>query len=197
MILRSDSSLAQFSKFAPDLYNEYHDLLDELTEFLDEPPLRRIFHDSNAKPYGRNCAWAACHINFGPETFTHRHIDHKNKANGMCSATAFGNFDPDLGSHLVLWDLELVIRFPPGSTIIFPSALLEHSNLPIQVGEERASLTMFSSAGLFRWVHNGYMTDDSFKRSAFEDEIQAWKDYRKTIWETDVGKFMKWPPSYL
>ncbi|KAJ7620521.1 hypothetical protein DFH06DRAFT_1010638, partial [Mycena polygramma] len=38
-------------------------------------------------------------------------------------------FDPNLGGHLILWDLNLVIRFPPGSSIFIPSALLRHSNV--------------------------------------------------------------------
>ncbi|KAJ7624191.1 hypothetical protein B0H17DRAFT_1151319 [Mycena rosella] len=51
---------------------------------------------------------------------------------GWCSITALGDFDPNKGGHLILWDLRLAIRFPPGSTILIPSALLHHSNVAIQ-----------------------------------------------------------------
>ncbi|KAJ7883792.1 hypothetical protein B0H13DRAFT_2537891, partial [Mycena leptocephala] len=38
--------------------------------------------------------------------------------------TALRRFNPDLSGHLILWDLKLVIRFPPGSTILIPSAII-------------------------------------------------------------------------
>lgn len=34
----------------------------------------------------------------------------------------------------------LIIRFLPGCTILFPLALIAHSNLPIRAGEERHSM---------------------------------------------------------
>jgi hypothetical protein len=75
---------------------------------------------------------------------------------GWCAITALGNFDPTLGGHLVLWDLKLVIEFPPGSTILIPSATLRHSNVAIRQGETRYSFTQYTAGGLFRWVDNGF-----------------------------------------
>ncbi|KAJ7925408.1 hypothetical protein B0H13DRAFT_1863243 [Mycena leptocephala] len=74
--------------------------------------------------------FAACTFNFGPHAITVPHLDFGNLAWGWCAITALGFFDPDLGGHLVLWDLKLVIRFPPGSTILIPSAIIRHSNVP-------------------------------------------------------------------
>ncbi|KAJ7639477.1 hypothetical protein FB45DRAFT_740792 [Roridomyces roridus] len=100
-----------------------------------------------------------------------RHIDFGNNACGMCSITALGNFDPDRGGHLILWDLKLVIRFPPGATkvcatVLIPSALIEHSNVSIQQGEIRHSFTQYTAGGLFRWVSNGFVTDKDFLAKA-------------------------------
>ncbi|KAJ7760243.1 hypothetical protein DFH07DRAFT_957619 [Mycena maculata] len=53
---------------------------------------------------------------------------------GWCSIVTLGNFKPDKGGHLILWDLCLIIGSPPGSTIFIPSAILRHSNVPIQQG---------------------------------------------------------------
>ncbi|KIK60645.1 hypothetical protein GYMLUDRAFT_244218 [Collybiopsis luxurians FD-317 M1] len=53
------------------------------------------------------------------------------------------------GGELVLWDLGIAIRFPPGSSIIILSAILCHSNLPIQPGEKQYSITQYSAGALF------------------------------------------------
>ncbi|KAJ7291857.1 hypothetical protein C8J57DRAFT_1212279 [Mycena rebaudengoi] len=93
--------------------------------------------------------FAACTFNFSPHTITAPHLDFGNLAWGWCSITALGNFDPDCGGHLILWDLKLIIRFPPGSTILIPSAILRHSNVRIRPHERRYSFTQYSAGGLF------------------------------------------------
>ncbi|KAF8058724.1 hypothetical protein FPV67DRAFT_1428257, partial [Lyophyllum atratum] len=113
----------------------------------------------------RNTVFAACTFNTGSNTVALPHRDYNNYAPGWCAITALGSFDPDKGGHLVLWDLRLVIRFPPGSTTLIPSAMLCHSNTPIQAGERRYSFTQYSAGGLFRWVDNGCMTSRAFEAS--------------------------------
>ncbi|KAF8131775.1 hypothetical protein K438DRAFT_1694725, partial [Mycena galopus ATCC 62051] len=104
--------------------------------------------------------FAACTFNFGPRAATCPHLDFGNLAWSWCAITALGWFDADRGGHLILWDLKLVIRFPAGSTILIPSAILRHSNVPVQQHEKRFSVTQYSAGGLFRWIRNGYMTDE-------------------------------------
>ncbi|KAJ7236141.1 hypothetical protein C8J57DRAFT_972166, partial [Mycena rebaudengoi] len=67
-----------------------------------------------------------------------------------------GNFDPDHGGHLILWDLKLIISFPPSSTILIPSAILQHSSVGVQPHERRYSFTQYSAGGLFGWIRNGF-----------------------------------------
>jgi hypothetical protein len=67
---------------------------------------------------------------------TFPHLDFANLAWGWCAITALGDFDPDKGGHLILWDLKLIIRFPPGSTILIPSTLIHHSNTSIHPHEK-------------------------------------------------------------
>ncbi|KAK0458714.1 uncharacterized protein EV420DRAFT_1620489 [Desarmillaria tabescens] len=102
-----------------------------------------------------NSIFCACTFNFGPKTATFEHMDSGNLPFGWCSVTVLGRFNPKQGGHLILWDLKLVIEFPPGSTILFPSAILRHSNTPIGCGETRYSFTQYTSGGLFRWVDQG------------------------------------------
>ncbi|EDR06992.1 uncharacterized protein LACBIDRAFT_299476 [Laccaria bicolor S238N-H82] len=77
------------------------------------------------------------------------------------------------GSHLVLWDLGLVIEFPPGSTIFIPSASLDHSNASIQKEERRYSFTQYTAGGTFRWVDYGFQKADEYLASLSEEEQQA------------------------
>jgi hypothetical protein len=78
-----------------------------------------------------NSVFAATTFNLGPATVTFDHTDNGNFASGMCSITALGDFNPTNGGHLVLFDLGLIIQFPPGATILIPSAILRHGNIPI------------------------------------------------------------------
>ncbi|KAL1736325.1 hypothetical protein EV714DRAFT_198920 [Schizophyllum commune] len=108
--------------------------------------------------------WAAVTINFGPRTISLRHRDYANLAWGWCPITALGRFDPDAGGHLILWDLRLVIRFPPGSTVAIPSGLLTHSNTAVGARETRYSVTQYTAGAIFRWVDQGYQTKDEAVR---------------------------------
>jgi hypothetical protein len=113
-----------------------------------------------------NSVFAATTFNLGPATITFDHTDNGNFAIGMCSITALGNFNPVTGGHLVLFDLGLVIQFPPGATILIPSAILRHGNIPIAPLEKRLSFTQYVAGGLIRWVEYGFRTEKAFKKES-------------------------------
>ncbi|KAJ3804581.1 hypothetical protein F5876DRAFT_4642, partial [Lentinula aff. lateritia] len=129
-----------FNCYAHKTYVEYQTTNEEL--------LRRHPH---LRPNFPGTPYAALTVNAGPQSYSPPHKDPDNVVHGWCADTALGEFDPDKGGHLVLWDLGLVIRFPPGSTILFPSSLITHSTIPIQEGETRYAFIQYSSGGLFRW----------------------------------------------
>ncbi|KAJ3491878.1 hypothetical protein NLJ89_g11294 [Agrocybe chaxingu] len=166
-----------FNTFWPQLYGDYRENLQRLTEW--RPSLRRIYPTS---------AFAASSINLGPRTVSHRHYDFANLAWGLCAITAFGNYDPDKGGHLVLWELKLVVRFPPGTTIIIPSAMVMHSNTPIQDGERRYSIAQYNSSGLFRFVDNGFMTDAAWDKQASNAAKDQRAEERKARWKRGLGR---------
>ncbi|KAJ7078404.1 hypothetical protein B0H15DRAFT_788953, partial [Mycena belliarum] len=122
-------------------------------------------------------------------TVSARHLDFANLAWGWCAVTALGNFDPDIGGHLILWDLRLVVRFPPGSTILLPSALIQHSNVPIQAHEHRSSFTQYTAGGLFRWVRNGFKTDENFRASATKEQLAARMAEDSARWQEGMKMF--------
>ncbi|KAJ7703343.1 hypothetical protein B0H14DRAFT_3527016 [Mycena olivaceomarginata] len=123
-----------FSLYAPKLYSLYERTRKALEQW--RPNLRWTFE---------NTVFAAITFNFGPRAFTCRHLDFANLSWGWCSITPLGSFDPDFGGHLILWDLRLVIRFPAGSTVFIPSAIIQHSNVPIRSHETRSSFTQYTA----------------------------------------------------
>lgn len=134
-------------------------------------------------------AFAACTFNFGPRAITGPHVDYGNFATGQCAITALGDYDPDFGGHLILWDLRIVVRFPPGSTILIPSAILMHSNVPIRSHERRSSFTQYSAGGLFRWVRNGFKTDEAFEASASREEMESRAEEDSRWWDENLSMF--------
>ncbi|KAJ7816677.1 hypothetical protein B0H14DRAFT_3475134 [Mycena olivaceomarginata] len=167
-----------FSLYAPKLYSLYERTRKALEQW--RPNLRWTFE---------NTVFAAITFNFGPRAFTRRHLDFANLSWGWCSITPLGSFDPDFGGHLILWDLRLVIRFPAGSTVFIPSAIIQHSNVPIRSHETRSSFTQYTAGGLFRWVRNGFRTNEDFENEASVAEKALRAAEAETRWEDGMDMF--------
>ncbi|KAF8069136.1 hypothetical protein FPV67DRAFT_1394238, partial [Lyophyllum atratum] len=130
-----------FASFAPKLYKYYATTLQAL--FNHHPNLEHNF---------TNSVFPACTFNCGPRTSTCRHVDCGNLCCGLCALTALGAYDATRGGHLILYSLNLIIEFPPGSTALIPSGAVEHGNTPVGPNETRLSFTQYAAGGLFRWV---------------------------------------------
>lgn len=165
-----DLLLAYFPKVHTLLTN----LLDKIVGADDE--LRRNFP---------GCCYAAFHMNMN-RAATKPHNDLLNGFFTGCGVCSFGPYDYTRGGHLILWDLGLVVEFPPGCVIILPSALITHSNIPIGPGETRHSATFFTAAGLLRWYHNGFMSDKEFTERAEGKQLEAWKAYKAGLWQVGL-----------
>jgi hypothetical protein len=169
-----------FATWAPNIYAYYVRYLRPL--YAKYPRLKRNF---------RNSIFSCATFNFGPHACSFDHTDPANVPYGWCAITALGPFDPTRGGHLVLWDLKLVIEFPPGSTILIPSATLRHSNVAIQPGEKRFSFTQYTAGGLLRWVEHGFQSAVNYmsglnKKQLVEAELKAAKR-----WTDGVDMFSK------
>jgi hypothetical protein len=143
----------------PKLHQYYVDHLDHLLDHDCE--LHRNFHNS---------VWASTTINFGPRTCCVCHTDFSNLPFGICSILAAGRYNPKEGGQLVLWECGLVIEFPPGSTILIPSAVITHSNVPVPKNSTRYSVTQYTAGGIFRWVDHGFQTEESYWASLSDEE---------------------------
>ncbi|RPD59427.1 hypothetical protein L227DRAFT_593870 [Lentinus tigrinus ALCF2SS1-6] len=159
-----------FLLYAPKLYAHYERVMSSLLE--KNPSLRPLFPNS---------VFAAGTFNIGPRVATYIHTDHLNYAPGWCAVVALGDFDPRLGGHLVVWDLGLVIEFPPGSLIFLPSAILRHSNVPVQDHETRHSFTQYTAGGLFRWVACGFQTQGSFDAQGLQFDMSGWERWVHSV----------------
>ncbi|KAJ7358347.1 hypothetical protein DFH08DRAFT_645666, partial [Mycena albidolilacea] len=120
------------------------------------------------------------------------HTDFGNKADGMCLIGTLGAFNADQGGHLVCWDYDLIVCFPPGCSILIPSAIVTHSNTPIQDGEEWFSLIQYFVGGLFCWVNNGFQSDRSWLESATAEDVVQWEAERKARCAATLKKFSHW-----
>lgn len=135
------------------------------------------------RPYNEKSPFPAMTINAGPRVSCKPHVDQANPAYGICAITALGNFNDDVGGHLVLDNLRLVVQFPAFATILMPSAGVEHHNIPVRVGEERYSLVQYGAAGLFRWWEHGFMTDDQYRQQHRISTERAELDAEHRVWE--------------
>ncbi|KAJ6586511.1 hypothetical protein DFH09DRAFT_1245703 [Mycena vulgaris] len=165
---------AAFALWAPRLYGRYRACDVKLRK--NHPDLRRPFAHS---------VFFCVAFNFGRNVWTFKHRDVLNLAFGWCAVQALGDFDPKKGGHLVLWDLKLVVEFPPGALILLPSATITHSNVPVGENEERVSFTQFSAGGIFRYVDNGCRTE---KELAEEDS----EEYSRLM----ALKAMRWEEGF-
>lgn len=172
---------AQFAKYFPAIYDDFSETLERVVD--NDPKL------SVPIP---GCAWAATHINFPPGSWCHAHTDHLNHVGGLCAVWALDEFNADKGGHIILWDLKLVVRFPPGNLILLPSALVKHGNISVYQGGKRSAFVLFSAAGLFRWVLNGMMSDAEFKESASAEDLKAWQEFRASQAQRNTERFPLW-----
>ncbi|KAJ7315540.1 hypothetical protein DFH08DRAFT_715411 [Mycena albidolilacea] len=163
------------------IFADYHTTKQVLVR--KNPGLRRTFTRS---------PFAAVTVNLGPVSVSLPHTDAANKADGMCLIGALGSFDADKGGQLVCWDYDLIIRFPPGCSILIPSAVVTHSNTPIRDGEERFSIIQYTAGGLFRWVANGFQSDRSWLASASAEDLARREEERKARCADALKKFPLW-----
>ncbi|KAL0058016.1 hypothetical protein AAF712_015323 [Marasmius tenuissimus] len=174
-------------RYAQHGMRSYHPKLERL--YTNVKNKLRVDNPALVDPLPR-CCFSACNLNMGRAVTLH-HTDFLNLLFGQCTVLSLGTFDYEKGGHLVLWDLGLVIEFPPGSMILLPSALIEHSNVSIAGDERHSSITFYSASGLFRWVTNGYMSDKEFKARAGTKMRQRWDQHRANLWKVGLELLSK------
>ena len=144
-----------FKTFFPKIHGYYEDQLSKL--YRSSPHLR--------PPYESSIMPAAAY-NLGPTTVCRPHRDSANLSFGICAITALGRFNPKTGGHLALRELGLVIEFPPGATVLIPSAVLTHHNTKLPEGVKRYSFTQYAAGSLFSYIENGMRSSQDVTKDA-------------------------------
>ncbi|KAJ7429982.1 hypothetical protein B0H11DRAFT_1747426, partial [Mycena galericulata] len=103
--------------------------------------------------------------------------------------TGLGRYDPDHGGEIILWDEKKVIRFPVGSTFLFPAAFMRYSFTRVRPWERRFAFSQYSHAGLFRYVENGFMSEATFEATAWRSVRDARDRIRDARMQTALGMF--------
>ncbi|KAJ3832499.1 hypothetical protein EV361DRAFT_940861 [Lentinula raphanica] len=160
-------------------------------EYLENDRELRRWNSELYKPFP-NTVFAATTINYGPQTISEDHVDDKNYGPGSCAISNVGGFDDTKGGELFLWNLGLVVRFPAASSAILLSAVIRHSNLPIQPEERRYSVVQYSAGALFRFRYNGFRNDKKVLEGAKAQERAEWRRASHERWKTSLGKFRLW-----
>ncbi|KAL1750032.1 hypothetical protein FB107DRAFT_224555 [Schizophyllum commune] len=173
-----------FQNWQPDSYDHYADTKKKLIDW--KPRLRRFFNFPKS-------VWSCLTINFGPRTVCTAHRDFNNLSHGFCAITALGSFNPDRGGHLILRELKLVIRFPPGSSIILPSALITHHNTDVGPDETRYSVTQYTSGAIFRFVEHGLQLDEDYYGSLNTAELREARKANSSRWAKGVAMLSRLP----
>ena len=91
---------------------------------------------------------------------------------------------------MVIDEIKKVIEFPAGSLILIPSATLTHRNVPVRDHEVRMSFTQFCAGGIFRFVDNGFRTEEALRvqdPSGHREMLEK----KKTRWQMGVSLWSK------
>jgi hypothetical protein len=139
------------------------------------PRLKRAFSNS---------VYPAATVNLG-RAVSDRHRDVGNAPAVPCAITAFGAYNYKLGGHLILFDLKVILEFPPGCTILVPSGGFDHGNTEIQPGESRHSLIQYCAGGLARWVAYGFKKWDDLSPAEQASELAK----RSSRWQEVMELF--------
>ncbi|KAL1741682.1 hypothetical protein HDZ31DRAFT_44895 [Schizophyllum fasciatum] len=173
-----------FANWQPKVHTYYSDVQNRLLGW--KPHLRR------RRPFKKS-VWSCLSINFGPRTLCNPHRDFGNLSFGFCTITALGRFNADLGGHLVLRELKLAIRFPAGSTILIPSALITHYNIEIAPSETRYSVTQYTAGAIFRFVAHGFRLDEEYYGSLDAEGQRLAKRENAGRWRWGMAKLSRLP----
>ncbi|RXW15650.1 hypothetical protein EST38_g10208 [Candolleomyces aberdarensis] len=175
----STSGLLCYEKWMPQLFDASKAMLQKLVRW--KPSLSPNFAAS---------VFCSTTYNFGPSVVCDFHNDHLNWSTGICAITSGGTFNYKKGGHLVLKEYKLIIEFPPCVTILVPSAMVTHGNLPIEPNEYRISVTQYTAGGLFRWVDYGFKPASDYQASRKTDPDATFRE-GEARWKQNINLFSK------
>lgn len=113
--------------------------------------------NNQLEPASEDCQFTGITVNF-PNSTTKEPVytwDHRDCRDFWMMAqpiVSSGEYDHEIGGHLIVHELKLLIEFPPGCFIFLPSAILTHANVKVADHEKRSSFACYANANLFDYV---------------------------------------------
>jgi hypothetical protein len=175
-VRRSDARIWHFCVWAkydsvPFLCKELRDMFDDGMKFIREnyevfhimsgvlgqvaPGVFKTFQryplpNGLERLYG---AWLGCAVNHGQldQDSTHIHRDASEAQYGYSGLISCGNYR---NGGLILYELELILELNPGDIVIFPDALINHSNEAVE--GERCSVVAFTQENVYNYWAKKY-----------------------------------------
>ena len=142
---------------ADKFFEDNHEIFQRMSEILGQcaPGVFTQFQ-TYPLPDGvrRLCgAWMGCAINKGGNNpnQTNRHRDASEAQYGYSGLISCGNYRR---GGLILWELEIVLEMNPGDVVIFPDALITHSNEEAE--GTRSSVVCFTQENVYSYWNRKY-----------------------------------------
>ncbi|KAI0309043.1 hypothetical protein OF83DRAFT_1072616, partial [Amylostereum chailletii] len=182
------------ASYFPKAYRHHRERMQEL---LDSDDLLQLPFKCSVYP--------TCTLNMGPRSACHDHNDCTNYSVLPCSVTVLVSFNPDEGGHFYFWDLKMVVRFPPGATILLSSSGLRHGNVGIKDGETRYSVTQYCVGGLVRWVSYfcvpAKLVSDDERDRLDRERLEGWREQLSRLsfyhqLDRDREELLEWERSF-
>lgn len=133
----------------------------------------------------KNSIYPACTMNLGPQSVSFVHGDGGDYPGLPGSIHSFGNFDANLGGHLIAFDLGFYIPFPSGTLALISSSGMRHGNTPIREFETRYSFTQYVSGHLIKWIAYDFRPSgkvDAMERERLNEERgEGWANQRARL----------------
>ncbi|KIO20517.1 hypothetical protein M407DRAFT_220514 [Tulasnella calospora MUT 4182] len=163
----------------PEHYASFHRAIDST----------QTLHPELKTPVPNTC-FPASTVNVGERVVCLPHRDSGNRAAGICADYVDGEYDDDMGGHLVFHEARRIIKLRKGGVALFPSAIVTHENIDIGPDERRFSITGYFPGGIDRFLAAGGRTLTEWKRldpaAAALHESQAEGASR---WESGCAQF--------
>lgn len=144
------------------------------------------------KPPVPGTSFPASTVNVGDRVVCDPHRDSSNEAAGVCLDYVDGPFDPNKGGHLVFHEARHIVKLRKGGVILFPSAVVTHENIEIDINETRFSITGYFPGGIRRYLEAGGRTLTAW-RTENPDEADAHESDGTSRWELGCARFRTAP----
>ncbi|KAF7320031.1 hypothetical protein MKEN_00787100 [Mycena kentingensis (nom. inval.)] len=149
--------------------------------------IEAVVGESYTRTFARS-AFACVAFNFGPQSAAIFHRDWTDAAGEICTAWAGGKFNHKKRGHILFLELKIALEFPPGTLVLFPSAILTHANIPVAPHEQRVSIVQYTPGNLARFVDNGFRTEAQYLAED-EEGYHEMMERKRTRWAKGLALF--------